>query len=152
MSEPVQLDLDHFLPYRLSVLSNRISQGIARRYESRFGLSVTGWRLMAALGLEPDLSATALAERIAMDKVAVSRAVNALLAQGRLERRFDGTDRRRSILRLSAEGRAIYDAVVPMALAYERSLLDGLSPAEREQLGHLLHKLGEGGRRAEAQA
>ena len=152
MSPHARLDLDRFLPYRLSVLSNRLSQAIARRYQDRFGLSVTEWRVMAVLGLEPGLSATEVAERTAMDKVAVSRAVNALLGADRLERQFDGADRRRSILRLSRDGQAIYDAVVPMALQYERALLADLSTSEREQLDRLLVKLGENGRRAEAEA
>ena len=51
------LDLEHFLPYRLSVLSNRISQAIATRYAQRFGIGVTEWRVVAVLGRYPDLSA-----------------------------------------------------------------------------------------------
>ena len=41
------LKLAEFLPYRLSVLSNRISQGIADLYEDRFGISLNQWRIMA---------------------------------------------------------------------------------------------------------
>ncbi|MET0550795.1 MAG: helix-turn-helix domain-containing protein, partial [Xanthomonas sp.] len=82
--DPPSLDLERFLPYRISVLSNRISQEIARLYAGRFGLNVTEWRLLAVLGRFPDLSATELAERTAMDKVAVSRAVASLVAEGRL--------------------------------------------------------------------
>ena len=55
------LDLEHFLPYRLSVLSNRISQDIARLYAERFDLGVTEWRLLAVLGRYPGLSASRLA-------------------------------------------------------------------------------------------
>ena len=73
------LELDRFLPYRLSVLSNRISQDIAAVYGEKFGLTVTEWRILAVLGRYPDLSATEVAERTAMDKVAVSRAVTSLL-------------------------------------------------------------------------
>ena len=47
------LDLEHFLPYRLSVLSNRISGAIAREYSTRFALTVTEWRVMAVLGRYP---------------------------------------------------------------------------------------------------
>ena len=54
------LELEHFLPYRLSVLSNRISQEIARLYADRFALNVTEWRLLAVLGRYPDLTATEL--------------------------------------------------------------------------------------------
>jgi DNA-binding MarR family transcriptional regulator len=149
MIQHARLDLDQFLPYRLSVLSNRLSQAIARGYESRFGLSVTEWRVLAVLGLQPGLSASEVAERTAMDKVAVSRAVNSLLGDGRLERQIHGDDRRRSILRLSPAGQDIYDAVVPIALNYERALLANLSAEERAQLGRLLDKLGANGIAAE---
>jgi len=86
------LELEHFLPYRLSVLSNRISQEIARLYADRFQLNVTEWRLLAVLGRYPDLTATELVERTAMDKVAVSRAVASLVADGRLTRKVDGEE------------------------------------------------------------
>ena len=48
------LELDRFLPYRLSVLSNRISQDIARLYVERFGLGITEWRVLAVLGRHDD--------------------------------------------------------------------------------------------------
>ena len=76
-----ELRLERFLPYRLSVLSNRVSQDIARLYSARFNLSITEWRVMAVLGHERGLSANTVAERTAMDKVAVSRAVSALMGK-----------------------------------------------------------------------
>jgi DNA-binding MarR family transcriptional regulator len=144
------LDLDHFLPYRLSVLSNRISQAIARIYEERFGLDVTEWRIMAVLGRFPDLSASEVAERTAMDKVAISRGVARLLERDLITREVHGVDRRRSVLALSAAGMAVYDIVVPMALDYERALLATLSGDEQAQLDALLRKLGANGESAAA--
>ena len=141
MTEPAHLELEHFLPYRLSVLSNRISQEIARLYAERFALNVTEWRLLAVLGRYPDLTATELVERTAMDKVAVSRAVASLVADGRLTRKVDGDDRRRTRLRLSAKGYRIYDEVAPLALGYQQRLLASLSGAERELLESLLARL-----------
>jgi DNA-binding MarR family transcriptional regulator len=137
------LELDRFLPYRLSVLSNRISQDIAGLYAERFDLGITQWRILAVLGRYPDLSATELAERTAMDKVAVSRAVAALLDAGLLRRRAHGADRRRSRLELSARGYRVYDEVAPLALSYEKRLLDGLSATERSVLLGLLDRLDE---------
>ena len=137
------LELDRFLPYRLSVLSNRISQDIAALYGERFGLNVTQWRILAVLGRFPDLSATEVAERTAMDKVAVSRAVTSLLGSGRLKRRLHGDDRRRSVLQLSAKGYRVYDEVAPLALDYERRLLEGLQADERAALDRLLSRMEE---------
>jgi len=139
-----RLDLERFLPYRLSVLSNRISSSIARLYGERYGLGVTEWRVMAVLGLYPELSAGEVAERTAMDKVAVSRAVARLLERGFIERGTYGGDRRRSVLALSPQGFEVYDVVAPMVLTSERLLLAGLDPREREQLDGLLAKLLQG--------
>ena len=146
-----QLDLEHFLPYRLSVLSNRVSGTIARIYTERFQLSITEWRVMAILGRYPGLSANQVAQRGAMDKVAVSRAVARLLDAGRIEREFDDDDRRRSVLRLSEAGYRVYDEVAPLALDFERHLLGDMSAQERELLFGLLDRLDELELRAEAE-
>ena len=113
-------------------------------YAQRFALGVTEWRVMAVLGRYPDLSANEVAERTAMDKVAVSRAVARLLEAGRLQRDTHGDDRRRSVLRLSEAGR-IYDEVAPMALAFERQLLGDMAEDERALLFRLLDRLDEAG-------
>lgn len=147
-----QLDLEHFLPYRLSVLSNRVSSAIARVYSERFALGITEWRVMAVLGRYPDLSANEVAQRTAMDKVAVSRAVSRLVEAGRLEREMHDDDRRRSVLRLSDDGYRIYDEIAPLALDFERRLLGGIDTAEREALFNLLDRLDELELQAEAEA
>jgi len=137
------LFLGDFLPYRLSVLSNKISRAIADGYEERFQLTLPEWRVMAILGGEPELSAGEVAERTAMDKVAVSRAVKKLLDAGRLERTFSPEDKRRSVLTLSDSGEEIYRQIVPIALGYEEKILEKLSGEEQNQLYSLLDKLDE---------
>lgn len=135
------LKLDQFVPYRLSVLSNTVSQAIAREYGARFGLSITEWRVLAVVGRHPGLSANEVAEYTAMDKVAVSRAVARLVENDRLKREVYAGDRRRSVLNMTPKGQRIYDRVVPRALEYERQLLETLTAEERHWLDHLLTKL-----------
>ncbi len=136
-----KLELQAFLPYRLSVLANTVSSAIAAGYAERFSLSIAEWRVMAVLANEPGLSAAEVAVRTAMDKVAVSRAVTALLRARRLERRTASGDRRRSMLRLSSAGIEVYARVVPMAIAYEQQLLTTLTARDRQQLDRLLRIL-----------
>ena len=135
------LELEHFLPYRLSVLSNLVSQGIAQTYQERFGLSVTEWRVVALIGRFPGLSASEVAQRSAIDKVAVSRAVNNLREQDRITRKASPDDGRTRHLFLSEEGDRIYQQIVPAALAYEQALLSALDSKELNQLEHLLEQL-----------
>lgn len=135
------LDLERFLPYRLSVISNRLSRGIAETYEDRYGLSVTEWRVIAIVGRYPGASATEVAQRSAMDKVAISRAVRRLLDAGRLEREPNDADRRERHLRLTEEGQAIHERIAPAALAFERRIRSELSDDENAMLDRLIQKL-----------
>ena len=104
MAPGPKLHLENFLPYRLSVLSNTVSGAIAAAYFAHFGLTIPEWRVMAVLAANPGLSAAEVTARTAMDKVAVSRAVAALLAAGRLRRTTAKADRRRTHLRECTHG------------------------------------------------
>lgn len=135
------LALEDFLPYRLSVLSNTVSHGIARIYKERFGMSVAEWRALAVLGRFAPLSAGDVAVRTAMDKVQVSRAASKLIDNGLVVAAQDKTDRRRTLLQLSAKGKRVHDEIAPLAQAREAALVTALSPAELQELDRLLNKL-----------
>jgi DNA-binding MarR family transcriptional regulator len=135
------LELEHFLPYRLSILSNTVSQSIATEYQDRFELSMTEWRVMTILARFPEISAREVVDRSAMDKVAVSRAVARLVNAGRVDRGIHDGDKRRSVLQLSEAGWAIHDEVAPLARAHERELLARLDEGEQTQLNSILDKL-----------
>ena len=136
-----ELKLEQFLPYRLATLSHTVSTTIAHVYDQRFGLSIPEWRVIAILGRFPGLSAVEVAERTMLDKVAVSRAVTKLIKNGRIDRQFADADRRRSILNLSEEGRRVHNEVAPLALQFERDLLEGFDDGERAQLNALIDQL-----------
>jgi len=134
--------LEDFMPYRLSLLSNTISGGISSAYRKVYDLSVTEWRVVAILGRFPGLTATEITERGAMDKVAVSRAVNRLELRNLVVRGEHGSDRRRVPLVLSeGPGQELFRDVMPRALAYERELLASLTSAEQAEFDRLVKKL-----------
>jgi len=136
-----ELRLENFLPYRLAVLSNTVSTTVARAYAKRFNVSIPEWRVIAVLGRFPGLSAVEVAERTLMDKVAVSRAVTKLIKNGRIDREFANTDKRRSILNLSEEGKQLHDEIAALALQFERDLLQGFSKDEMDQLDGIMERL-----------
>ncbi|PIW28470.1 MAG: MarR family transcriptional regulator [Rhodobacterales bacterium CG15_BIG_FIL_POST_REV_8_21_14_020_59_13] len=141
MPENATLRLEAYLPYRLSVASNRTSRWVARSYEAKFGLSIWQWRVIAVLGGADRLTAQALTESTAMDKVTVSRAVRALIERGLVERKKHQSDGRSALLELTPAGRSVYDEVAPIALKHEADLLDGFSPEEIGMLTDLLLRL-----------
>lgn len=139
-----ELVLEDFVPYRLSVLSNRISARIAELYQAEFDLSVTEWRIIAVLGRFHALSANDVASRTAMDKVTVSRTVARLLERKLLKRKIDAGDRRKSVLDLSRSGARLHARIAPLALKLEAGLLSGFSVREHDALDTLLDKLESG--------
>ena len=139
-----RFELEHFLPYRLSLLTNTVSQGIASGYQRDHELTVTEWRILAVLGRFPGRTASEVVERTAMDKVAISRAVKSLMERGLLTRKTDSFDRRRRLLYISeGPGMQVLEEVVPTAQSYEQALLGALSKTERNHLDNLLGKLQE---------
>lgn len=141
-----RLVLEDFLPYRLSILSNRVSRAIAARYAETFDLTIPEWRIIAVLGRRPGLTAKEIAEATEMDKVAVSRAVSKLVDSKRVAARADREDARRQILSLTAQGESVHARIAPIALASEQKLLSSLNARERNQLDALLDRLLEAAR------
>lgn len=135
------LELEKFLPYRLSVLAQLVSDSLHDLYAQPYGLTVTQWRVMAALGRFAPLTASEVGQRIVMDKVAVSRAVAGLMQRGLVERSTNRADRRRASLRLSTRGKAMHARIVPIALAYEARLYEALSAEERKTFNNLADRL-----------
>ena len=135
------LVLEDFLPYRLSILSNRVSRAIAARYAKAFDLTIPEWRIIAVLGRKPGLTAKEVAEATEMDKVAVSRAVARLVAAKRVAARADRDDARRQLLALTPQGESVHARIAPIALASEERLLRALDARERMQLDALIDRL-----------
>ncbi len=135
------LELAAFLPYRLSVLANRVSRQLAALYSERFDIAIPEWRVIAVLGQNLDVSADFVCARTDMDRVTVSRTVARLLGKRLILRRSLAQDRRCSVLNLSAAGRRVYEQIVPLARSYERQLLGALGASERAALERALHAL-----------
>ena len=86
-------------------------------------------------------SAKEVGQLATIDAVQVTRAVNELAKLGFISRRVDAGDRRRVVLKLSAKGRAAFDAIVPVAVELERWLTEDLSDRERAALHSAAAKL-----------
>jgi DNA-binding MarR family transcriptional regulator len=135
------LKLDEFLPYRLSIVSNRVSEAIATAYVRLFGLKIPEWRLIAVIAEGRGMTQQALGVATRMDKVTVSRAARALVERGLVARHVVDDDRRSHLLSLTATGRALYEQVAPKALELEAAVFDGLSASEQEMLRDVLDRI-----------
>lgn len=135
------LTLDLFLPYRLSIVSNAVSDAVASAYRALFGLRIPEWRLIAVLAEGGNMSQQALCGRTRMDKVTVSRAAISLVDRGLIARASNPEDQRSHLLTLTSEGVALYDQIAPKALEFEQRIFAEFSPAECTQLTAMLDRI-----------
>jgi DNA-binding MarR family transcriptional regulator len=129
--KPSILNLERFFPYRISILSNRLSAIIAQTYKNKFALSITEWRIMAVLGEYAGSSAEEVSIKTQVEKSIVSRSISKLLNRQLVSRTVDTTDRRRQNLTLTETGEDIYSQIVPVSYAYEDRLLECFTAQER---------------------
>ena len=129
-----KLELESFLPYRLYHIADLVSREFARIYKDRLGLTRPEWRVLAGLGQHGEMTAKAIGEQSAMHKTKVSRAVAELERRRWLTRTPDEADRRVEHLTLTKAGQTVYAEMVPLAKAFEQTLLERMRETERNAL------------------
>lgn len=118
-----RFDLDSFVPYRLAVAARRVSLAFAATYREQFGLTVPQWRVLAHLTQADSVSVREIHERVDMDKSKVSRAAASLEKHGYVEKLINADDRRLVVLRLTPDGKALIQKLIPVAEAFQRDIL-----------------------------
>ncbi|GHB42755.1 MarR family transcriptional regulator [Pseudovibrio japonicus] len=136
-----EFQLGSFFPYKVRVFGTAVSTAVSSVYRERYGLSVSEWRTMSILGHTQALSASEIVERSSMDKVNVSRAVQSLRKKELLRRDIDGEDRRKSVLRLTEKGLAVFNDVIPLVRNVEAALTENLTADEETVLLSLMEKV-----------
>ena len=133
--------LDTSLFFQLIRVVNLTARPFQAAVGRRHQLTLNEWRVMMVLAAHAGIAATEVADRTGLDKMTVSRALAGLQRRGRLQRRSDAADQRKSRLFLTAEGRRLYALVAATARQREAQLFAGLSAAELHQLGATLARL-----------
>jgi DNA-binding MarR family transcriptional regulator len=137
-----RLDLFKFVPFRLNRLAAEVSSALAAEYQTRYGLDIPEWRVLATLGFRNEAcSAQYIAQCTRTHKSTISRAVTALMKREMIERVENADDRREFRLRLTRKGATLYEELIPRLLRREHEILSCLSAPERKHLATLLGKI-----------
>jgi len=136
-----KLSLQEFIPYKLAVAANRLSQSIGSLFEQKYGIQMPEWRILMALHSCGPLAPNEVVEHTSMDKARVSRAQRKLVELELVTPSADPRDGRRLVLFLTRKGTDMCDSIVPEARQTETWLLSVLSGSEREMLDRVLSRL-----------
>ncbi len=125
-------------------LLRRAHQRHAAIFQERIGdAQLTPLQFAALVKLDDlgEVSQNELGRRTAMDAATMQGVIKRLLARGLIDRKPDPEDRRRVVLSLTADGRALIAAVMPNGRAITDETLAGLSDVERRSFLSLLKRL-----------
>lgn len=98
-------------------------------------------QVLALVRSTPDLTGQDLARLLDVTTPTTSGIVERIVSRGWLERRPDPEDRRRTLLRVTAEGEEVLDALEGPPRQARARLLDGLQVEELEDLARLVGRL-----------
>jgi DNA-binding MarR family transcriptional regulator len=132
--------LEQFLPFRLSLVSYRIGQALARVCCRQFSLTAPDWRVLVFLQRRGPAGAGDVMESAALDKVAMSRSVRQLRRLNYVQRQVDPGDQRRMILELTPAGQEVSSRIASLALAFEAELFADVAH-HRDTLHWILGRL-----------
>ena len=143
------LNVEDFLTFRLSRLSNALRTNLTKRYLEEFELSLPEWRLLALVARFAPMRFSEVTARSSMDKGQVSRTLRVLAARGLTKMKTIKERGSRSTEALAApvmvsitpKGTALYKAVLPVARKRQADLLLTLTDAERVSLYETIDKL-----------
>ncbi len=108
-------------------------------------LSQAGRQALAALeGAGQPLSPTTLADRLIVTTASITSLLDTLERRGLVERRPDPTDRRRLLVALTDDGRALVEQFLPEVVALQTAVMAELTETQRQQLLRLLSKVRDG--------
>lgn len=134
------LELTRYLPYLLNRAGSRIATAFTRELKPH-GIGLNRWRILAALHQVGESRMGGLAKLTSIEGSTLSRAVGRLSSAGLVRRARPAEDQRGVSVGLTAEGRALTEAIIPLALRYERVALGDLDPGEQALLKRLLVRL-----------
>jgi DNA-binding MarR family transcriptional regulator len=139
MAKPFHLE--DFLPFRLNILAQEVSEQLSAIYRERFELEIPQWRILANLASRGPMTAQAIVRVTLSHKSTISRAVTELEARSLIERVIDRSDKRAFTLRLTVKGKSLFARLLPHVLSFEKDLMNRFSLAETKSIASALKAL-----------
>ena len=123
----------------LGMLSGQISKGLGKNLQKHFDkndidLDPISWSIISFLKKHPKSTQQDIVKFLWIDKVKVKRVIDKLEAAGLVKRDIQQEDKRFNIVKLTDEGKSLFDKVVTFAEDTLTKAFDGFSEGEEKQL------------------
>jgi len=132
--------VDDYLPALLAQASHLIS-GEFHRIVTAKGFTVSDWRVLASLDGSEPLSIGALARLTTMKQPTLTRVLDRLQARGHARRIAHETDRRVTLIEITAAGDKLVSGLIELAKEHERRVLEPFGLARSNELKKTLKQM-----------
>lgn len=112
-----------------------------------YGLTLPQWVILSCLWRHGELTIRELSEAVGAKLPAISRIIDRMVERGLLLRRRDDSDRRVTVIDVTAKGRKL-DHLANFYKEINELLLVGFAPEERQQAFDLLGRIEDNARNA----
>ena len=133
-------ELESYLPYLVNRLAS-LGQSTQNRMLSENGISLVFLRTLSILHIENGLTINEIAARTFTEQSSASRAIDAMVSQGLVERRTPEQDQRRREIILTNLGCEQLLRCWPAMDSYFAMLCEGISQEDRESCRKILARM-----------
>ena len=136
--------LEQVIFYTLDKAIRQYRQFAQRRLnEAGVEISIDQWLVLHTIEDQPGISQTEIAEQVFKDAASVTRIIELLKKKNYLERKEHESDRRRSSLELTREGRSVVKQAIKVSEQNRTIALKGIQEKElatlRNSLNTIIH-------------
>lgn len=134
-------EVNRYLAAYIMGVANRLANGASNHYRKRFGMGMSEWRAMMAIGTSSHRIVREVAEMADLDYAAASKSLKVLAERGLVE--IEQTQRRgrAAIASLTPEGLEVYRKLRESARRRQSRLLATFTAEEVQTLWSLLRRI-----------
>ena len=139
----IDAEVNRYLAAYIMGIANRLANGASNHYRSEFGMGMSEWRAMMAIGTSSHRIVREVSEMADLDYAAASKSLKLLQQRGLVA--IEQTQRRgrAAIASLTPEGLQMWRKLRASAQKRQKRLISGFSEEELETLWSLLRRIEE---------
>jgi len=136
-------ELRSSLQFLLNRTGIRMADLFGARDLTRFGVTLSMYRVLTALNREQDVRLGELADLTDMEVSTLSRLIGSMQARRLVSRRRSGKDARAVRIRATDQGRALAQKLIAAAASYEDAVTASLGHRQVLELKRMIGQIGE---------
>jgi DNA-binding MarR family transcriptional regulator len=138
----IMMDFENISLHWVNRLGFLVRRELAERFKAEgHNVGPEEWAILLLLWRKDGLAPSVIADATIRDRTTVTRFLDAMEGKGLLVRKTNPSDRRRSQVELTGNGRALEAVLVPIAQALIEKTHAGLTEEEQQVLVTLLRKM-----------